>query len=82
MLEWRSGAFSGALKRKELMMSRSIYLINPRSDSPSYWGAEVVGAVLERPAISYADLALPTVAAMAPRDWSVELCEGHVTPID
>src|ERR1041385_4031933 len=41
-------------------MSRSLYLINPTSDFPSYFGAEVFAARGYPPATMAADLALPT----------------------
>src|SRR5262245_12513602 len=63
-------------------MSTSLYLINPASDFPSYFGAEVFGARGYRPATMAADLALPTLAALAPADFDIKLCDEHVAPID
>jgi radical SAM superfamily enzyme YgiQ (UPF0313 family) len=61
----------------------AIYLINPAADLPtSYFGAEVFAARLRRPAVMIADLAMPTLAALAPRDFEVFLCDEHLTPVD
>ena len=51
-------------------MSRSLYLINPTSDFPSYFGAEVFAGRGYAPATMAADLALPTLAALAPLSMS------------
>ncbi len=63
-------------------MSKSLYLINPRNALPSYFGAEVFEAYGFRPAVAMADLATTTVAALAPKDWRVSICEEHVSPVD
>lgn len=63
-------------------MSKSIYLINPASDFPTYYGAEVYAASGLRPATCVADLAAPTVAAMVPDDFDTRLCDENLTPID
>ncbi len=63
-------------------MGKSIYLINPASDSPSYFTAEVFGAWGSGPATLMADLAIPTIAAMAPKDFDVRICDESVCPID
>lgn len=63
-------------------MSKSLYLINPRSPSPTYFGAESFERNDYAPAHSIADLATVTVAAMVPKDWDVTICEEHVEPVD
>ncbi len=63
-------------------MSTSIYLINPRSDFPTYFGAEVYAASGLEPATLIADLALPTFAALAPASVDVRLCDENITPVD
>jgi len=60
----------------------SIYLINPGSDFPTYFGAEVYGGWGLAPAQSMADLCTATVAAMIPEDFDVTLGDEHVGPID
>jgi hypothetical protein len=61
---------------------RTIYLINPAPDIPTYFGAEVyVGRGL-RPTTLMADLALPTVAALAARQLGVVLCDETIEPLD
>src|SRR5712691_1773009 len=63
-------------------MAKSIYLINPAADFPSYFSSEVFAASGLAPAISMADLAIATIAAMAPGDFAVRLCDEYVSPID
>lgn len=63
-------------------MSRSIYLINPAADVPTYYGAEVYAARGFAPAAFLADLVVPTLAAMAPPDFHVEICDEHLEPVD
>jgi radical SAM superfamily enzyme YgiQ (UPF0313 family) len=63
-------------------MSKTIYLINPASDFPSYFSAEVYAAQGFKGAAFIADLATPTVAAMAPKDFSVHLCDESISPVD
>lgn len=63
-------------------MARSLYLINPKGESPSYFGAEVYELWGFRPTQGIADLALPTIAAMAPSDLEIELCDEYVQPVD
>ena len=63
-------------------VSKSIYLINPLADFPSYFSAEVFGAWGVAPATSMADLAIATVAALASHHFEVRLCDENVSPID
>jgi hypothetical protein len=53
-------------------VSKSLYLINPLADFPSYFSAEVFGTWGFAPATSMADLAIATVAALAPGDFEVK----------
>src|SRR5438045_3127171 len=63
-------------------MTKSLYLINPASDFPTYYSAEVYGARTGRPVSFVADLAIPTIAAMAPANFQVKLCDQNVAPVD
>jgi radical SAM superfamily enzyme YgiQ (UPF0313 family) len=63
-------------------MAPSIYLINPRSDAPFYFGAEVHAARGFGSTVLLADAALATVAALAPPDFAVTLCDEGVSPVD
>jgi radical SAM superfamily enzyme YgiQ (UPF0313 family) len=63
-------------------MARSLYLINPRPSAPSYFGAEIFEHSGRAPAHAIADLATVTVAALAPPDWRVTICEEHVEEVD
>ena len=63
-------------------MSKSLYLVNPRSDRPTFFGRQVYEAYGFPPALLLADLALPTVAALAPRDFRIALCDEQIAPVD
>jgi radical SAM superfamily enzyme YgiQ (UPF0313 family) len=63
-------------------MTKSIYLINPQVDFPNYYSAEIIEEVTGTPLANIADLVLPTVAALAPADFEVTLCDEHITPVD
>ncbi len=63
-------------------MAKSLYLINPRTSIPSYFGAEAFERAGLPPAQSIADLATTTVAGMAPDDWQIEICDEWVSEID
>jgi len=63
-------------------MSRSLYLINPKPENPSYFGAETFELSGYPSAQAIADLAVTTVAAMAPSDWRITICEEYVEPVD
>jgi radical SAM superfamily enzyme YgiQ (UPF0313 family) len=60
----------------------SVYIVNPVADFPGYFGGEVFAARGLRPATLTADLALPTLAALAPRDFQVQLCDEAIAPVD
>lgn len=59
-----------------------IYLINPAENTPGYFGLEVLGAWTGINATAMADLATPTVAAFAPSNWRVTICEERLDPVD
>jgi radical SAM superfamily enzyme YgiQ (UPF0313 family) len=63
-------------------MSKSLYLINPAADHPTYFSAEIYAAHGFQPATLIADLAIPTVAALAPVDFEVVLCDENIAPVD
>lgn len=63
-------------------MSKSLYLVNPAPVCPSYFGAEVFEQWGFPGAQGIADLATPTVAAMAPDDWDISICDEFIAPID
>ena len=63
-------------------MGTSIYLINPRCDAPAYYGADVHAAQGFGRTVLIADVALPTVAALAPADFTVSLCDEGISPAD
>src|ERR1700674_3529931 len=63
-------------------MSKSIYFINPRAKFPTYFSAEIFAACGFKPATAMADLAIPTLAALAPADFDVRLCDENISPLD
>jgi len=64
------------------IVARSIYLINPTADFASYYGAEVFRHCGLPAAAFVADLSITTVAAMIPADFSVELCDEIISPVE
>ena len=77
-----TGSLASRYLLKGAVMAKSLYLINPCPESPSYFGAEVFSFVGYEPAHGIADIATTTVAALAPSDWAVEVCEEYVEPIN
>jgi radical SAM superfamily enzyme YgiQ (UPF0313 family) len=65
-----------------MTMLRSIYLINPASDFPTYFSAECFAGARLRPTTLMADLAVPTLAALVPAGIDVRLCDENVEPVD
>ena len=64
------------------MTGKSLYLVNPATSVPGYFGADVAAAKGLAPMVGIADLAIATVAALAPADWQVRLCDEHISPAD
>lgn len=60
----------------------SLYLVHPRSPTPSYTGGEAYEAHGFTRATLIADLALPTVAALAPPHWAVRIGDEQCGPLD
>ncbi len=63
-------------------MSKSIYLINPNPDIPSYHTTDVITHLGFEAMALIADLAITTVAALIPDDFYVELCDQYITPVN
>lgn len=63
-------------------VARSLYIINPAADFPTYFGAEVLAASGFPAGVMMADLAAATVAALAPSDFDVSICDETVSPVD
>jgi len=63
-------------------MKKSIYLINPKSDYPTYYGAEVIESMGYSPGVMMADLVIPTVASFIPDSFHIELCDEEISNID
>ncbi|MEN8181893.1 MAG: radical SAM protein [Myxococcota bacterium] len=63
-------------------MPKSLYLINPREDLPTYFGSDISG-VLGLPSFAeVGDLSTTTVAALAPDDFEIRICDEAVAPVD
>jgi radical SAM superfamily enzyme YgiQ (UPF0313 family) len=62
-------------------MGTHLHLITPKTDFPHYYDGDVLGASGYAPAVMIADLASPTVAAMAPPDFHVTLVDENITPV-
>jgi radical SAM superfamily enzyme YgiQ (UPF0313 family) len=60
----------------------SIYAINPASDFATYFSAEVLAASGRTPAGIIADLAISTLAAFAPPEFDVRLCDENISSVD
>ncbi len=63
-------------------MGKSLYLINPHAAFPNYYGGEVFAERGLSPTVTVTDLAIATVAAMAPEDFDVTLCESNIQSVD
>jgi len=59
-----------------------IYLVSPAPDFPTYFSADVMTALGYPPAVFTADLAIPTVAALAAPWLQVRLVDETVSPVD
>jgi radical SAM superfamily enzyme YgiQ (UPF0313 family) len=64
-------------------MLKSIYVVCPASDFPTYFGADVLAGNGFRPAAYMGDLAIVTVASMArAAGLEVRLCDENISPVD
>lgn len=63
-------------------MSKSVYVINPRADFPTYWGAEMLKGWGFEGASAIADLACVTVAGLVPEGFEVRVCDENIGPVD
>ncbi len=61
-------------------MTKTIYIINPAADFPTYFGAEVYGAWGKQASVSVAELAITTLAAFVPPEFTIELCDENLEP--
>ena len=63
-------------------MSKSLYLIAPKSAVPNHWGADFIEHWGFSSVQWMADVTLTTLAALAPPDFTVQLCDEAISPID
>lgn len=64
------------------VISKSIYFINPKNHLPSYYSGDAFERFGLKPATTVADLAMVTVAALAPDDFRIALCDEWVEAVD
>ena len=72
----------GEFTKRERHMAKSIYLVAPKSEMPHNFGGEVFEHWGFAPVQWIGDAALATVAALAPPEFDVRLCDETVTPVD
>jgi len=63
-------------------MSLSLYLINPASDFPTYFSADILASSGLAAGASIADLATASVAALVPPGVDITICDENITPVD
>jgi radical SAM superfamily enzyme YgiQ (UPF0313 family) len=63
-------------------MSKTMYLISPAPDFPSYFNSEVFENASGKRMATVITLSLPTVAALVPEDFEVTLCDECVQEVD
>lgn len=61
---------------------KSLYLINPRADFPTYFSADYFEAWGLARAAQMADLAIPSLATLAAKHLNVTLCDEAITDVD
>ncbi len=64
------------------MANKSIYFVNPAADFPTYFGGESYRGFGLAAATQMADLSIPTLAAMAPADFDVHVCDESFESVD
>src|SRR5262249_39806819 len=68
-------------EKADELMSKSLYIINPRMDFPSLYTMDALasqGLQVQH----YGDLSITTVAGLVPPEFSVTLCEESVSSVD
>lgn len=60
----------------------SLYIVNPAADFPTYFGAEILAASGFPSGVMMADLSTTTIAALAPADMPIEICDEGVAPVN
>lgn len=63
-------------------MAPSMYLVNPVSDFSTYFSAEVLAASGLPAGAIMGDLATTTLAAFAPHDFQITICDENICAID
>ena len=63
-------------------MARSIYIINPKARHTSYFDMGIASHLGKGNFQYIADLAIPTVAALVPSDFNIQLCDEYITPVN
>jgi radical SAM superfamily enzyme YgiQ (UPF0313 family) len=63
-------------------VGKSIYIVNPAADMPSYFSAEVLAARGLAPGVSTADVSIALVAALVPAGFDIALCDENITRVN
>lgn len=63
-------------------MKPSICFINPKADFLNYFDGSIFAANGFSAAAYFADLAIPTLAALVPAGWDVSICDENISPIN
>jgi radical SAM superfamily enzyme YgiQ (UPF0313 family) len=63
-------------------MPPTMYLVNPASDFITYFSADVIAASGFPPGALMADLPTVTLAALAPSDFNIAICDENISPIN
>ena len=63
-------------------MPSTMYLVNPASDFITYFSADVMAASGFSPRALTADLPTVTLAALAPPDFNIAICDENISPIN
>lgn len=77
------GCVTGPEKTAQRRVQRTLYLINPREQTAGYYGLDVIESWAGvRGVTNLVDLTTPTVAALVPEGWQVEICDERIQPVD
>ena len=63
-------------------MPPSLYLVNPASDFATYFSAEVIAGSGFPAGAIIGDLPTTTLAALAPSDFQIEICDENIAPVN
>lgn len=74
---------TGKQSAAQAQVERTLYLINPREQVAGYYSLDVIEAWTGAGRVTnVVDLTTPTVAALVPEGWRIEICDERVQPVD